>query len=79
VGQAEQAVMTEKNDPLLDGSHIQKMIDDCLTQLNPSLAEESARNPSASVPGIRLAAKQTRDMIATISGNSDRDWQTIGR
>jgi len=68
VGQAEQDLDSARNDPVLNGSHAQQRVQECLSQLNPALAD-ARRDPSASVPRLESAAAEMRNIATAIQGD----------
>jgi len=65
VGASEQDLNDARNDPLLNGTHAQQIVNECLRQLNPALAKARS-DPSASVAPIRSAVGQLRSIIPEI-------------
>jgi hypothetical protein len=72
VGLSEQAVNDARNDPLLNGTRAQQMVDKCLGELNPALSNAKS-NTSASLATIQSAAESAAEQLRHIISEIQRD------
>ncbi|MBZ5615904.1 MAG: hypothetical protein LAO23_18005 [Acidobacteriia bacterium] len=76
VGISEHDMNDARNDPVLNGTHAQQIVDECLRQLNPALAK-ARKDPSASLSSIRSAVAQLRNIIPEIQRDVSNEISSI--
>ncbi len=76
VGDSEHGVIDARNDPLLNGTRAQQLVDNCLSKLNPALSNARI-NPSASLPQIQSAPAQLQEIITEVQRDVAKEISNI--